>query len=80
MPSREEFETARALYEEAVAVYEAAKADLEVLQKDIAETILRGYAPASVTLAEEERLKSKVFAAAALVSKRDRELARIRLD
>ena len=72
MPSCDGFEAATKLYEEAVALYEAAKAEFEILQNDIAETIQRGYAPANATLAEEERLRSKMFAAAAEMSRRDR--------
>ena len=73
MPSRRDVEAATARYEEAVATYGAAKAEFQILQKDIAETILRGYAPAGATLAEEERLRSRMFAAAAVVSSRDRQ-------
>ena len=73
MPSRQEVGAATALYAEAVAAYEAAKAEFQILQNDIAETIHTGNAPASVTLAEEERLRIKMFTAAAVVSKRDRE-------
>jgi hypothetical protein len=70
MPSRDDAATAR--YEEAVVTYEAAKAAFQILQKDMAETILCGFAPPGPTLAEEERLRSRMFAAAAAVSSRDR--------
>ena len=70
MPSGEGLEVAA--YVEALAMYEAAKADFQILQNDVAETIHSGYAPASITLAEEERLRNRMFAAAA-VSRRDRE-------
>jgi hypothetical protein len=75
MLSRQEVEAATALYEEAVVMYESAKAEFEILQTDIGKTINSGYAPHSTTLAEEERLRSKMFAAAALVSSRDRQRA-----
>jgi hypothetical protein len=75
MPIGERLEAAISAYVEAVAMYEAAKADFEILQSDIAETIVSGDTPTSATLAEEERLRIRVFAAAAAVSRRDREIS-----
>ena len=73
MHTGQRLEAAIAAYVEAVAMYEVARADFEILQTDIAETISSGYAPTSATLAEEERLRSRLFVAVAVVSKRDRE-------
>ena len=75
MHTGQRLEAAIAAYVEAVAMYEVARADFEILQTDIAETISSGYAPTSATLAEEERLTIRVFAAAAAVSRRDREIS-----
>jgi hypothetical protein len=75
MATSERLEASIAAYVEALATYEAAKADFEILQTDIDETISSGYAPTSATLAEEDRLRIRVFAAAAAVSRRDREIS-----
>jgi hypothetical protein len=42
-------------------IYEPAEGEFQILQKDNAETIDSSYTPAGATLAEEERLRSRVF-------------------
>jgi len=42
MPTRDEFDEARALFDEAVAMYEAAKAEFEALQRAIQEHLKVG--------------------------------------
>ena len=73
MPSGKNHAAAIAAYVRTVAMFEAPKAEFQILQADIAETIHDGYAPAGATLAEEARLRSRLFVAVAVVSKRDRE-------
>jgi hypothetical protein len=74
MLRRDELEAATALYEEAVAMYEAAKAEFERLKTTIAETGRSGRTPTSSTLAEEDKLRARLFVAAAKLSSRHRRL------
>ena len=74
MPSTENLAATIAAYVEAVAMFERAKADFELLKKEIGETIRSGRRPTSATLAEQDELQKKVFAAADRLSRRQRRL------
>ena len=80
MPSRrEEFEASKALYDEAMEHYEAAKAEFETLKKTIAETNRSGNRQTRATLAEEDELRKKLFAAADRLSRLHRRLQQLHL-
>jgi ketosteroid isomerase-like protein len=74
MPTREDVDAAQALYDEAAALFEAAKADFELLKRTITETVRSGGRPTSATLAQEDELRKKVFAAADRLSRCHRRL------
>jgi len=74
MPSRDEFEAATARYEEAVAKYEAAKAEFEILKTTIAEAGRTSRTPTGSALAEEDKLRARLFVATAKSSSRHRRL------